>query len=217
VARSWVQDARPQRGALCCKRRVRRSRDRNLEEQPTSNLETYGLYLRAKELITNAIVGNVGDSRASLTDAIKLLEEATERDSKFALAYCLIVKADDWLYLGKFDLAERRAHGDAAVRQALLIERDLPEVYLAAASHSYICYRDYKVAQVQIDLAKQALPNNADAFALTGYLDRRQGHWSESTKSLEKASDLDPRNPEILKQLMNSYGMLHQFEIANKS
>jgi serine/threonine protein kinase/Tfp pilus assembly protein PilF len=189
---------------------------KNIEEQPTSNLEAYDLYLRAKELITNSIVGNIGDSRASFLDAIKLLEEATQRDSNFALAYCLIAKADDWLYLRKVDMAVRREHGDAAVNQALSLRPDVPEIYLAAAFHRYICYRDYERARVQIAIAKRALPNSADVFALTGYLDRRQGRWSESTKALEEASNLDPRNPEILEQLMNSYGMLHQYRNCEK-
>ena len=196
--------------------RLSEEEKRGIQEKPTENLEAYDLYLRAEDLITNAIVGNIGDSRASLLDAIKLLEEATHRDSHFALAYCLIVKANDWLYLRKFDLAERRAQGDAAVNQAVRIKPDLPEVYLAAAFHNYICYRDYERARVQIEIARQALPNSADVFALTGYLDRRQGRWSQSTKSLEEASDLDPRNPEILLQLMNSYGMLRQYRNCEK-
>ena len=182
---------------------------KNIEEQPTKNLEAYDLYLRAKELTTNAIVGNTPDS--SLLDAIKLLEEATQRDSGFALAYCSITKADDWLYLRKFDKEIRRLHGDAAVNQALRLRPDLPEIYLTAAFHCYICYRDYEKARVQIAIAKRALPNSADAFALTAYLDRRQGRWAESTKALEEASDLDPLNPEILEQLMNSYGCLRRY------
>ena len=125
---------------------------KEIEEQPTKNLEAYDLYLQAKELITNAILGNIGDSRARLLDAIKLLEEATQRDASFALAYCLIAKADDWLYLRKFDEAGRRAHGDWAVNQALHFRPDLPEIYLAAAFHRYTCYRDYERARVQMAL-----------------------------------------------------------------
>jgi serine/threonine protein kinase/Tfp pilus assembly protein PilF len=184
---------------------------KSIEQQPTNNLEAYDLYLQAKELVTNSIVGNTGDSRASLLDAIRLLEEATQRDASFALAFCLIAKADDWLYLRKFDEAGRRVHGDGAVNQALHLRPDLPEVYLAAAFHRYICYRDYERARVQIAIARRALPNSADALALAAYLDRRQGRWSESTEALEEASKLDPRNPEILEQLKNSYASLRRY------
>jgi adenylate cyclase len=70
---------------------------KSIEQQPTNNLEAYDLYLQAKELVTNSIVGNIGDSRAGLLDAIKLLEEATQRDASFALAYCreLIMATED--------------------------------------------------------------------------------------------------------------------------
>jgi tetratricopeptide (TPR) repeat protein len=38
------------------------------------------------------------------------------------------------------------------------------------------------------------LPNDARIFRLTGYIQRRQGHWEESTRNLERAAELDPRD-----------------------
>ena len=190
-----------------------------MQEKPTENLEAYDLYLRAKESITNSKLMNDAteslQSRQQFLDAIVLLEQATRMDSTFALAYCQIAKADDWLFwlykLNFDDTSERRIHGDAAVKEALRLKPDLPEAHLAAAFHLYVCYKDYKKARVHIAIAERALPNSADALALGGFLDRHQGHWAESTNALERACNLDPKNPEILDQLRITYEVLHQY------
>jgi tetratricopeptide (TPR) repeat protein len=49
------------------------------------------------------------------------------------------------------------------------------------------------------------LPNNAEVFEYTGFIDRREGHWEEATRNLERALELDPRNFFILHQLAETY------------
>jgi tetratricopeptide (TPR) repeat protein len=185
----------------------------DIERKPTDDLEAYDLYLQAKESITKAtLLSWYKDPRESLLHAVGFLEEATRKDSKFALAYCLLTKAHDCLYLWDLDKTpERRALGDAAVNQALHASPDLAEVHLAAAFHRFACYRDYERARVQIAIAQRALPNSPDALALTAYLDRRQGRWIESTTGLEKAVILDPRNPEFLSELASNYSSLRRY------
>jgi serine/threonine protein kinase/Flp pilus assembly protein TadD len=183
-----------------------------IQEKPTSDLEAYDLYLQAKELVMNATIFYMKDPRTSLLSAIGFLEEATRRDSRFALAYCLLANAHDYLYNGDFDKTpQRRALGNAAIDQALRWGPDLPEVHLAAAFHRYACYRDYERARVQIAIIQRSLPNSPDALALAAYLDRRQGRWLESTKGLEKAVSLDPRNHEFLSELADNYFNLRRY------
>ena len=55
------------------------------------------------------------------------------------------------------------------------------------------------------------LPNSAEALALVGYLDRRQGQWDDSTNALERAVSLDPKNSEILNQLTANYDFLRRY------
>jgi serine/threonine protein kinase/Flp pilus assembly protein TadD len=151
-------------------------------------------------------------------DAIALLEQATRLDSTFALAYCHIAKADAWLYrLNLDDTPKRRMHGDAAVNEALRLKPNLPETHLAAALHLYMCSGDHQGARVHIAIAEQALPNSSEALALSGYLDRRQGHWAESTKALERACNLDPKHSEILLQLTYTYALLNQYRDLQRS
>ena len=177
---------------------------KGIEERPTTNLEAYDLYLQAKELFANPPTIRMLDEHDNLLKAIALLEEVTRKDSKFALAYCLLARAHDELYRLNHD-GERRALGDAAVNEALRLRPDLPEVHLATAFHLYKCYRNYERARVQITIAEHALPNSPVALACRAYIDRRAGRLEESTRCLERALGIDPRNPEFIKQLAVNY------------
>jgi tetratricopeptide (TPR) repeat protein len=46
---------------------------------------------------------------------------------------------------------------------------------------------------------------------LAGYIDRRQGLWTESTKNLERAAELDPQDPVVLDQLAGNYRYLRRY------
>jgi serine/threonine-protein kinase len=46
---------------------------------------------------------------------------------------------------------------------------------------------------------------------LKGYIERRQGRWEESTRNLERAIDLDPRDFFTLQQVAISYGVLRRY------
>ena len=62
----------------------------------------------------------------------------TLKDPRFALAYCLTAQAHDDLYFSLLDhTPERRARGDAAVKEALRLRPDLPEVHLAMAYQAF--------------------------------------------------------------------------------
>jgi tetratricopeptide (TPR) repeat protein len=182
-------------------------------EKPTNNLEAYDLYLQAKQLLSTGY----SVSPSSFNKAISLLEEATRKDSKFALAYCLIANAHDILYFYGIDhTPERRALSDAAVNEALRLRPDLPDAHLALANHLYYCYRDFERARVQIAIAGQTLSNNSDLLELTALVDRVQGRWEKSTESLEKAINLDPRNVDLVYVLSDSYGALRRFQDAER-
>src|SRR5207248_10849122 len=68
----------------------------------------------------------------------------------------------------------------------------------------------------ELKLAQQSLPNDPLVFEILGYIDRRQGRWTESTKNLERAIELDPQNRGFLKQLADSYVCLRQYADAER-
>jgi TolB-like protein/Flp pilus assembly protein TadD len=192
---------------------------KDIEEKPTNNLEAYDLYLQAKQLISreSSILVLPTAEQATFSKGIKLLEEAVKKDPDFALGYCLIAKAHDFLYFDQLDgTPERRTLGDAAVNEALRLRPDLAEVHLAQAFHLYTCYRDSKRVRVQIDIAARDLKNDPDLLELTAMIDRRQGRWEESTGGLEKAVALDPRSPELLESLADNYTCLRRYRDAER-
>jgi TolB-like protein len=188
---------------------------KDIEERPTNNLEAYDLYLQAKQLIAreNSAFVLSKDEIENFSKGINLLKDSIQRDPKFALGFCLIAKAHDFLYSDGLDQTpERRVLGDAAVNEALRLRPDLSEVHLALAFHLYSCYRDFERARVQIAMATRGLSNNPDILELTALIDRTQGHWEKSTSGLEKAETLDPRNAEVLDLLRENYFALRRYK-----
>jgi tetratricopeptide (TPR) repeat protein len=188
---------------------------RELEEKPTDNLEAYDLYLQAKQLINS--YGLWSTDNENFTKAIHLLEEATEMDPTFALAYCRMANAHGLLYVRRIDhTLERRALSDAAINEAVRLRPDLAEVHLTMAWHLSDCYRDSERVRVQIAIAAKALPNNPELLYLGAVLDRRQGRWDKATAGLERAATLDPRNPDLLQSLAWTYRCLRRYRDAER-
>jgi serine/threonine protein kinase len=187
---------------------------KDIEGKPTENLVAYDLYLQAKHLIGPESDFLLWSSEMqTFSKAISLLEEATQKDRNFALAYCMIANAHDYLYFDRVDRTpERRALGDAAVNEALRLRPDLAEVHLAAAFHLFVCYREFERAHVQIAIAAQTRPNNSDLLQLTAFIDRRQGRWDKAVAGLERAATLDPRNPQVLDSLADTYRCLRRYQ-----
>jgi serine/threonine protein kinase len=187
---------------------------KSIGERPTTNLEAYDLYLQAKELVANWQYTYRPDN---LPKAIKLLENATEKDPKFTLAYCVLARAHDDLYYGQLDKTpERRTLSDAAVNEAVKLDPNNPEVHLAVAFHLDESYQDYERAKVEVALAQQALPNSSEALWLAARIDLRQGRSEEAIKALEKAYSVDPRNGGILYYLQWLYEGARRYRDADE-
>jgi tetratricopeptide (TPR) repeat protein len=55
------------------------------------------------------------------------------------------------------------------------------------------------------------LPDNPRILSLTGSIQRRQGHWEESTRTFERAANLDPRNFGVLQNIEGNYATLGRY------
>jgi len=181
-----------------------------IEEKPTADLTAHDLYIRAKTLIATAVFST--PQAESLSEAVRLLNEAIERDPAFALAYYQLAHTHDLLYFTGIDHTPARlALADAAIQSLTRLLPNSGEAHLALAKHLYWGYLDYDRARNELSLAQKSLPNEPWAFVLAGYIDRRQGRWNESTKNLERAIKLDPQNPAILQQLALTYDSLRRY------
>src|ERR1700736_949681 len=186
-----------------------------IEQKPTTDLVAHDLYIQAKTLIATSAFST--PARESLTEAVRLLNQAIERDPAFALAYYQLAQAHDQFYFGGIDHTPARlAMADAAIESLTRLRPNSGEVHLAVAKHLYWGYLDYDHAREELRLAQKSLPNDPLSFEILGFIDRRQGRWAESTKNLERAIELDPQSGGFLKQLADSYVCLRQYADAER-
>ena len=172
-----------------------------IERPPTTDLAAFDVYAHAKDLLVTANAGTTG--KADLLQAIDLLNQAVARDPSFFEAYCRLAQAHDSLYNGGYDhTSARLALAEAAIEAASRLRPNAGETHLARARNIYQGYLDYNGALAELELARQALPNDSRVFELMGYIQRRQpGRYEESTRTLERALELDPRNVVVLGQI----------------
>ena len=183
-------------------------------EQPiTTDLTAFDLFTRAKNLLL--WVSSTTGGETKLLQAVDLLNQAVARDPSFFQAYCELAYAHDLLYFFRDDHSPKRlALAEEAIKTAFRLRPDSGEAHLAAAENLYRGHLNYKAALAELEIAGQRLPNNARVFEMKGYIQRRQGRWEESTRNIERALDLDPRNFFALRQIAISYGHLRRYPEA---
>jgi TolB-like protein/Tfp pilus assembly protein PilF len=179
-----------------------------IERKPTTDLVAFELYSRAIGLTPTFR----GGTAASGQQAIDLLNEAVARDPSFFDAYIELALAHDQLYFFNIDHTPARlASAEAAIQEAFRIRPNAGEAHLARAQHLYNGYLDYEGALAELEVARQTLPNHPRIFRITGFIQRRQGRWEESTRNLEQALELDPRNVNTLDNIVDSYRALRRY------
>lgn len=184
----------------------------SLQVHPTNDLDAYDLFLRARDLFRWS---GSGDPRENGERALRLLDEAVQRDPHFALAHCLASRFHAELYWFGFDRTRSRlTQAKLAADTALRLQPDASDVRLALAYYYYYGYRDYELARTELAIAQTAAPNDAEIWDALASVDRRQGRWADALASFEKAKELDPRNPSVLWNLAETYACMGRHEEA---
>ena len=181
-----------------------------IEKPPTTDLAAFDLYTRAKTLLLT-FGSNVNDPQ-NVQQAVELLNQAVARDPSFFEVYYQLVYAHGLAYavLGDHTPA-RLALAEGALQAATRLRPDAGETHLARATYLYYFLRDYSGALAELEVARRSLPNDPRIFELTGYIVRRRGQQEEGARNLERAVELDPRNPFSLQQLAVSYQFLRRY------
>ena len=144
---------------------------------------------------------------------MELLDQAVARDPLFFIAYCELAGAHDRIYFLGFDHTEARLElAETAIQSIRGPRPESGETHLALAHHLYWAYRDYDQAKAELAIARRTLPNESRIPLLTGYIDRRQGHWEKSLEEMKQALELDPRNFSILQQISLTYQALRRYK-----
>ena len=183
-----------------------------LDRRPTQNPDAYLLFMRAHDYANRP-----GRFRDESLKAEQLFGEAIKLDPNFAAAFAGLSIVESWLYHGADPVPARRDKARLNADEALRLQPDLPEGHLALGFSYYYGDRNYERALAEFEIAKRDLPNDAQAYMAIAAIQRRQGKWTESTANFEKAATLDPKNVNILVNLVYSYMALRNFEAANKT
>lgn len=207
-----VQSEIAQKVAECLHVKISAVEKADIQRPPTADLTAFDLYSRAKKLLLDTAVTLAGTRKASLLKATDLLNQAVAHDPTFFQAYCQLAWTYDYLYYDGWDRTPARlALAEVAIDAASSLRPDAGEMHLARARNLFLGYRDYNAALAELESARPTLPNDARLFELKGYIQRRQGHWDESTHDLARAIELDPRNFVLLQQIAHNHKALRRY------
>jgi TolB-like protein/Flp pilus assembly protein TadD len=165
-----------------------------LDAVPTTDQAAYDLFLRADY---DANRGDTNYDTASWKAAIPLYRQAIARDPGFALAYARLSYVESilgWFGGGGEDPGQLTAQANTDAKQALKLAPDFAASRIAMGYSDYYGARDYDGALDAFDAALAVRPNDADALAARGYVERRQGRFGDAITSLTGALAHDPRN-----------------------
>lgn len=181
-----------------------------LKRPATTNVEAFDLASRARALYVDT--SNQVQASKKLPEAARLLEQAVKRDPTYLAAWCFLARVHGDIYWQGHDhTSARLALAHAALEAAAHLQPDAGEVHLGLADYYYHGFRDYAQARRELDAARKSLPNNPEVFEYSGYIDRREGRWSDATRNLERALEVDPRNFLTLQQLALMFQMQHRY------
>ena len=192
-----------------------------LDTPPTTDLRAYDLYLQARAL--SSALSDGPTFFANGKRAMALLEQAVTRDPNFVLAYCELAKWHDDFYFQNFyfqseigppqELAiDHRGLAEAALEKARRLQPDAGAVHLELALHALKINNNLEEAEIQVQLARRTLPNNAEVELLAGRVARRQDRWDEAIRCFERAVALEPRDLSLRNFLALTFRYMRHYE-----
>ena len=121
------------------------------------------------------------------------------------------------MYFFEIDSSEARLrNAEQAVQRAFELAPELPEAHLAMGYYHYHGHRNYDQAQLEFAIAEQGLPGDAPLYLARAYLHRRTGQLELSAAVMERAIELDPRNPEQFAIQASTYSRLRDYARAEQ-
>jgi Tfp pilus assembly protein PilF len=126
----------------------------------SKNSEANALFLKAREYLAKSDP-RTGGKLANAREAIKLIEQAVEKDPSFALAYVELSRAWTSLTYSDPDGAtneEILPPARAAALKAVQLDPKLPEAHLGLASLAFSVDYDWDTAEREYKLALQLQP-----------------------------------------------------------
>ncbi len=170
--------------------------------RPTRDLEAYQLYLQGRHSF-------VRFTKAGVTQALALFEQAVARDPAFALAYAAMAHAHTHFGIEGISgvlPAEAFARAQQAVDSALALDDSLAEAHGIVGLLRFTRDFDWKGAEAEFRLALALSPGSADIYDHLGWLCSAQGRFDESLALVRRARELDPlaHRSDVANELMRA-------------
>lgn len=177
--------------------------------KPTGNADAYVLYLRARQLEI--------DPETLLEDfntAVRLYEEAIKLDPQFALAHARLAATIARIYHFYEPTPAWKERAKAESRESLRLQPNLGEGHFALGLFFYWLESDYQLALQELSAAQALLPNDTDVRLIVAAIARREGRWDEALATFQRIAVIDPQNPNIVRNLLYTYGALRMWPEA---
>src|SRR5947199_1008044 len=171
-----------------------------MERKPTENGEAYLSYVRAHDHWSKSV-----EDLEKLKEGEQMYQRAVDLDPKFAIAFARYSQLESWLVHSFEGTPARRQKAREFAQRALELQPDLPEAHLAMGFVHYYVDNDFDAAAREFEIAQRGLPNEAETYLALGAIQRRQGKWTESNASLEKAVSLNPKDSWTIQNLAINY------------
>ena len=186
-----------------------------IAKQPTNNLQAYQLYMQAVELF-HRIQGLVPGPESD--QACELAREAIQLDSTFTRAYCLLNTIDLLRYrFGKDHTLERLTSAKENAEAALRTDPQSEEAQLALARYYYHGLKDYRRTEEELLRIRSTTPHTVEYYELASLVERRLGKWRDSIRDGDRAIELDPQNPELRINVIQTYNGLRRFGDSSRA
>jgi TolB-like protein/Tfp pilus assembly protein PilF len=157
--------------------------------RPTDNPEAYDAYLRGLSIEHERY------SYPSYQAAVAEYKQAVQLDPKFASAWAHLATLQSFLY---FNGVDTNTNSAAAVKeaadQAMTLQPDLAEAWIAQGAYRYRVLRDFESALQAFEEGRKRLPNLPLVYEFMAYVERRLGRWKEAEDHFNRAVVLDPQN-----------------------
>ncbi|HEX7323912.1 MAG TPA: hypothetical protein VF292_00980 [Rhodanobacteraceae bacterium] len=187
---------------------------------PTHNRAAYDAFLRAEYLVNRGNSNYETGDFSGFKTAITLYRQAVRADPKFALAWARLSTTESelaWFGGVGEDIVHLNAHASGDAAQAVKLAPDLAAAQIARGYVAYYGETDYPAALAAFAAALKLKPNDADAWAAQGFIQRRQGRVNAAVASLNHAISLDPRNSALAYELGSTYMQVSRFPEAGRA
>jgi adenylate cyclase len=185
----------------------------SLPTAPTTNPETYELYLQARSLRRL-------ETAADVEMAIDRLRQATRSDSRFAPAWAQLSLAvkQNWEHGGPVSVETARADANAAADQAIEIDPKLASGHVAKGLAALQFDWDWDTADAELRRAVQLDPGDAEALVAAAQLSLYLGRLDEAIRFVKEAAVRDPLGPAYTRLSVYYWtaGRLIEAEVAGR-